>query len=73
MRKEKYSQDKCGLSWLFLEEKCLQWAQQFGYHDFKASSSFINNTLNRQNLTNVKLHGEGNALSQEEFDKIMIP
>ena len=60
MRKEKYNQDKCGLSWLFLEEKCLQWAQQFGYHDFKASSSFINNT-------------EGNDLSQEEFDEIMIP
>ena len=39
--KERYHQDNCGISWLFLAEKCKLWAHQFGYHDFKASSSFI--------------------------------
>ena len=33
----KYAQEKCGVSWIFMEMKCLKFAQGLGINEFKAS------------------------------------
>ena len=71
-RSKKYVKDKCGLSWLFMREKCLKWAKDLGIEGFKASPQWISKTLKRGNFTRVNLHGEGEEMLQEDFDEVIV-
>ena len=44
-----------------------------GIDNFKASPQWISKTLKRGNFNRINLHGEGEEMSQEELDKVMIP
>ena len=73
-RTRSYAQDKCGLSWIRMKSKCLQWAQDMeGMEDFAASNHWINGVLKRNRLSRVQLHGEGNDVSPEQLTEIMNP
>lgn len=41
LRSEKYKRDKCGISWNLICKKCLCWAKEFGFDDFKVSAGWI--------------------------------
>ena len=72
-RSRKYVKDKCGLSWLLMREKCVKRAKDLGIDGFKASPQWISKTLKRGDFTRINLHGEGEEMSQEQFDKVMTP
>ena len=73
LRSEKYKRDKCGISWNLIREKCLCWAKEFGFDDFKVSAGWIQNTLKIHNLKQIKLHGEAADMSMEEKESLMKP
>jgi hypothetical protein len=49
IRVKVYKKDICGVSWITLTEKCLQFADLLGYdeHEFKASPGWIADALKR--------------------------
>jgi hypothetical protein len=49
LRVKVYKKDNCGVSWITLTEKCLQFADLLGYdeHEFKASSGWIADALKK--------------------------
>jgi len=48
-----YKQDKCGLSWILLQKKCLQFADLLGYEEFHASPGWISDTLKNHGRTGI--------------------
>ena len=74
LRKKLYRRDKCGMSWVLMEEKAKLFAKQCGYADgsFNASAGWIQNTLNRHGIIGIKLHGEANDLDDAEREKVML-
>jgi len=69
LRSRLFKIDGKGLSWNIIVAKCEQWAQQEEdpkYKSFKASVGFISKALKRNGIVGVRLHGEGNELSDEE-------
>lgn len=73
LRSKLYQQDKCGCSWLMMQEKALLFASQENIpeSDFKASPHWIQSTLRRHNYTSVKLHGEASDMDPEKRKTIM--
>jgi hypothetical protein len=67
-----YQTDKCGLSWLILQKKLLNWAKLEENDDFQASPSFISRVLQTHNLIGVSLHGEANNMDDEMREGIML-
>ena len=73
-RRRSYTQDKCGLSWIRMKTKCLQWAQKYeGMDDFSCSNNWIHKVLVRNCLMKVNLHGEGNEMTPEREAEVMTP
>ena len=58
----KYAQDKCGVKWIFMEKKCLNFAEGLGLNDFKASPLWISDTINRNKKFRINLYGEANDM-----------
>ena len=73
LRSQKYKRDKCGISWILIHEKCLGWATELGFHEFKVSAGWIQNTLKYHNLKRIKLHGEAADMCEEEKQAVMQP
>ena len=68
LRERRYQQDRCGLSWVIMREKCLQWAKDAGEAEFKCSAGWINDTIRRSGKCSVTLHGEGQEISAEDAE-----
>jgi hypothetical protein len=69
LRSRLFKTDGKGLSWNIMVAMCEKWAQQEEdpkYKSFKASVGFISKALKRNHIVGVRLHGEGNELSDEE-------
>ena len=66
MRNSYYSKDKCGISYEVLKNRAAIFANNILDEDelteFKISNGWIWRTLKRNNLIDVRLHGEGNDL-----------
>ena len=73
VRRQRFEKNKCGISWSVLREKCLEWGDQLGVENFKASAGWINATLRRYGLEHIKLHGEGDEMGEDEYLKIIGP
>jgi hypothetical protein len=73
LRELKYKQDKLGISWLLMIEKCKKWAEDLGVQDFKASNGWLNNTLKFHGIERIRLHGEADDLSDQEVSALMVP
>jgi hypothetical protein len=73
LRARAHLQDKCGVSWVTLENRCLQFADLLGCsrEEFKASPGWIAATLKNYGKLGVNLHGEANDMSKEERAEIM--
>ena len=50
LRELNYKQDKLGISWLLMIEKCLKWAKSLGVEGFRGSDVWLNNTLKYHNM-----------------------
>jgi hypothetical protein len=69
----KYQNDKCGMSWLRMEHKCIEWAKEAGLGgEFKCSSGWIDKTLKRHNRTRVSLHEEEVEEEEEQIDTMVV-
>mmetsp|Transcript_839 Transcript_839/g.1413 ORF Transcript_839/g.1413 Transcript_839/m.1413 type:complete len:195 (-) Transcript_839:158-742(-) len=69
LRREQYSPDNLGISYLLLQEKCLQFANFLPEDirsDFKASPGYISNVLKRNGFGGVNLNCEGGKVNDEE-------
>ena len=76
IRSRRFEYDKCGLNWVLLEAKLLQWAaleDQAIYGNFKASPGFISRVFQDEGMIGINLHGEGNDMTDEARKKIMDP
>ena len=73
IRGEQYKRDKCGVSWLLMQEKCLAWGKELGYENFTASSGWLQKVMNRHGFSRINLHGEANDMDDEERRLLMIP
>jgi hypothetical protein len=53
LRVKVYKQENCGVSWITLTEKCLQFADLLGYdeNEFKASPGWIADALKKYSFT----------------------
>ena len=73
MRERSYKLDKCGISWVVLQNKSLQYADLLGYEEgeFAASPGWIANTLKIYNKISVLCHGESNEMTDEFRRKVM--
>jgi hypothetical protein len=69
LREKLYQQDKCGVSWLVLQEKqAIAFAKSKGYHTdvFKASSGWISNVLKQGDYVSIAHHGKSLKLTDAE-------
>ena len=76
LRSDRYEKDKCGLSWLGLRGKCLEWKNlepSLRDEPFNCSAGWMSSMLKRNGLTKVKLHGEANSMTPQEEALIMVP
>ena len=75
LRRQLYNRDKCGLSFLILKERANQIAKKElsadRYKSFKSSNGWLSKVLERNNFVGIKLHGEGNKISEEEATNAM--
>ena len=61
LRLQKYSEEKCGLSYLLMKAKAMQFAEEVGCEkQFTASNGWIEKVLRRHGLSGFSLYGEGN-------------
>ena len=65
LRAHKYYQDKCGVRWIFMEHKCLNFAEGLGLNDLKSSPCYISATLKRNKKVGINLYGEANDMTDE--------
>jgi len=66
LRSQLYIRDKCGLTYLYLKDKALQFASHLGHNDsFKASNGWLSNVVRRGKKISIALHGEGMDMSPE--------
>ena len=76
LRNERYEKDHCGMSWIFMHEKALQFAQRVldkeSLAKFKASDGWISRVLKRNDLVGVRLSGEAGEVNTEEAEKAMF-
>ena len=64
-----YKQDKCGLSWSFLQEKARVYVldeESDEYQQFDTSPGWISNLLKRNDMTGLNLHGEAKEIDEEK-------
>ena len=64
-----YNQDKCGLSWSYLQKKARAYAlDEYSdkYQQFDASPGWILDLLKRHNFTGVNIHGEDEEIDKEK-------
>jgi len=71
LRAKLYVRDKCGLNWIVLKEKALQYAEEEGIGRFNASAGWLDSTLKKHKKIGVSLHGEGMELTPEEQAKAL--
>ena len=72
LRSHKYSQYKCGVRWIFMENKCLKFVEGLGINDFKASPCCISATLKRNNKVAIDFPVESNYMTYEDMEIIML-
>ena len=75
-RQERFKFDRCGMSWQHLllksQEKAVELLGSDRAATFKASPGWLNNVLKkRNNILHVKLHGEGDEISEEKAAALM--
>ena len=70
----KYRTNKCGINWLTLRHKAIMYVKELGLAPsaFKASDGWIANALQRHGKVGINLHGEGNDMTAEEREGIMV-
>ena len=78
LRKQKFREDKTGVSWVVLVSKSLHFAELLGYDIgpaglFKASPGWICDVLYRSGKVGKVVHGEAMDMSKEEREKLMKP
>lgn len=75
LRQQKFKKDKVGLSRLFLQLKSYIFAKQCGIPEDKwpRSSGWVTKVLNRNGLTGINLHGEGNDMNDDKQQELMNP
>jgi transposase-like protein len=76
-RRQLFTQDKLGLSWLVLKDTAIKYASiyltnEIDKQDFSASSGWLNDVLKRNELIGVKLHGEAAEKSAEEVAQAQL-
>jgi hypothetical protein len=76
-RRQLFTQDKLGLSWLVLKDTAMKYASMYltnetDKQDFSASSGWLNDVLKRNELIGVKLHGEAAEKSAEEIAQAQV-
>ena len=75
LRRSLLSRDKCGLSWISLKSKAVEFAEKLlsdeEYREFRSSDGWLDRTLKRHNLIGVNLHGESGDMSHEEAEQKM--
>jgi hypothetical protein len=72
----RFQNHNCGLSWMILETKLLNWAaleDQTIYKNFKASPGFISRALKDDELIGIDLHGKGNDMIDDQHKKLIDP
>ena len=62
---------KCGLSWLYIQQKASQFSEATGIQDFKSSLGLPQKVLNRNGWFYIDLHGEAKEISGEYFNTIL--
>ena len=67
----KYSQSKCGVRWIFIENKWLKFAEGSGLNDFKAPLIWISATLKCNKKFGINFPGEANDMTYKEKGIIM--
>ena len=67
----KYAQDKCGLRWMFMLNKLLNFVEGLGINNLKASPCWISATLKRNKKVGINFHGESNDMTDEKREIIM--
>ena len=68
-----YKQDKCGLSWSYLQEKARAYAldkESNKYQKFDASPGWISSLLKRHDMTGVNIHGEAEEIDEEALGRL---
>jgi sugar/nucleoside kinase (ribokinase family) len=80
LREKLYQQDKCGVSWLVLQEKAIAFAKSKGcptdVNDpdaFKASSGWISNVLKEGDYVSITLHGKSLELTIAKAAELINP
>ena len=58
IRVHKCAQDKYGVRWISMENKCLKFVEGLGINDFKAFLCLISATIKRNKKVVINLHGE---------------
>ena len=66
LRAQKYFQDKCGVMWIFMQNKCLKFAELLRIIDFEYSPTYISDTLRLNKKVGINFHGEANDMTGEE-------
>ena len=74
LRSERYKRDKCGLSWFYLKEKCVEWEKLENPNSkWKCSDGWLEKAMRRNDYVKVKLHGEAASMTDEEVEAVMNP
>ena len=73
MNYRQYEKDKCGVSWLTLTNKSIQYADLLGLSQekFKGSPGWVANTLRIHGKVGINLHGEADDMTEKERNDIM--
>ena len=71
IRAHKLYQDKCGVGWMFMENKLLKFAEGLGINDFKSSPICISDTIKRNKKFGINLHDKENDMTDEEREIVI--
>lgn len=62
--------DKCGLTYVFLQAKSGEFAKQLGYEKWNGSTGWLQNVFRRNEITGIKPHSEANDMNEDEWKSV---